>query len=145
MLDIDPKRLVFIDETWTKTNMTRLYGRCVRGARLVDQTPHGHWQTTTFLAALRHDGLTAPLVIDGAIDGPMFRAYVQQHLVRTLRERDIVVMDNLSSHKVQGARVDRGGRSARGVSAAVQPGSESDRAGVCEDQIDPASGGTADA
>jgi transposase len=98
------KSLVFIDETWTKTNMTPLYGRAERGKRVIDYVPHGHWKTTTFLAALRHDGLTAPLVVDGAINGELFLAYVEQQLVPTLKEGDIVVMDNLSSHKVAGVK-----------------------------------------
>lgn len=97
-------QLVFLDETWAKTNMTRLRGRAPRGERVVDHVPHGHWKTTTFLAALRVGGLTAPLVVDGAINGEIFLAYVQQHLVPTLRPNDIVVMDNLSSHKVKGVR-----------------------------------------
>lgn len=84
--------------------MIRKYGRCPRGARLVDKTPHGHWKTTTFLAALRHDGLTAPLVVDGAINGAIFLSYVENHLVPTLRPGDIVIMDNLSAHKVAGVR-----------------------------------------
>ncbi len=69
MIGLDPDRLVFIDETWAKTNFTRLPGRCPRGKRLVAKVPHGHWKTTTFVAALRSTGLTAPTVIDGAIDG----------------------------------------------------------------------------
>ena len=97
-------RLVFLDETWAKTNMTRLRGRAPRGERVVDHVPHGHWKTTTFLAALRVDGLSAPLVVDGAINGEIFLAYVQQQLVPTLRQNDIVIMDNLSSHKVKGVR-----------------------------------------
>lgn len=104
MIGLDPERLVFLDETWTTTNFTRLKGRAPRGERLVDKTPHGHWKTTTFLAALRVDGLTAPLVIDGALDGPLFLAYVRQQLASTLRPGDIVVMDNLPSHKVAGVR-----------------------------------------
>jgi len=84
--------------------MTPLYGWGTIGKRVVDHVPHGHWKTTTFLAALRHDGLTAPLVVDGAINGEVFLAYVQQQLVPTLRKGDIVVMDNLSSHKVVGVR-----------------------------------------
>lgn len=84
--------------------MIRRYGRCARGARLVDHAPHGHWKTTTFLAALRYDGLTAPLVVDGAINGKIFLAYVQQQLVPVLRPDDIVIMDNLSAHKVDGVR-----------------------------------------
>jgi len=84
--------------------MTRRYGRAPRGQRLVDHVPHGHWQTTTFLAALRVDGLQAPLVVDGAINGELFLAYVRQHLAPTLKPGDLVVMDNLSSHKVKGVR-----------------------------------------
>lgn len=84
--------------------MIRRYGRCATSQRLVDKTPHGHWKTTTFLAALRHDGLTAPLVVDGAINGAIFLAYVRQHLAPTLRPGDIVIMDNLSAHKVAGVR-----------------------------------------
>jgi transposase len=101
---LDPRRLVFIDETWAKTNMTRAYGRAPRGERLVDYVPHGHWKITTFLAALRLNGLTAPLVVDGAINGEIFLAYVRQHLAPILKPHDLVVMDNLSSHKCQGVR-----------------------------------------
>lgn len=84
--------------------MTRVYGRAPVGARLVDYVPHGHWKTTTFVAALRDVGLTAPLVIDGAINGEVFLAYVREHLAPTLKLGDIVVLDNLSSHKVEGVR-----------------------------------------
>lgn len=101
-LNID--RLVFIDETWATTNMTRRHGRAPRGARLVAAVPHGHWKTTTFIGALRSDGLTAPAVIDGAVNGEAFLAYVEQVLVPTLKPGDIVVLDNLSSHKVAGVR-----------------------------------------
>jgi len=104
MIGLDPRRLVFIDETWAKTNLTRVRGRSRRGQRLVAKVPHGHWKTTTFVAALRHDRLTAPTVVDGAMDGPMFLAYIQQQLVPTLRPGDIVVMDNLAAHKVAGVR-----------------------------------------
>lgn len=97
-------RLVFIDETWAATNMTRRYGRSKRGTRLVASVPHGHWKTTTFIGALRADGLTAPAVFDGAINGESFLAYVQQVLVPTLKPGDIVILDNLSSHKVEGVR-----------------------------------------
>jgi transposase len=100
----NPENLVFIDETWAKTNMTRSRGRAPRGERLVDYVPHGHWKTTTFLAALRVTGITAPLVVDGAINGEIFLAYVRQHLVPTLKTNDIVIMDNLSSHKLEGVR-----------------------------------------
>ena len=84
--------------------MTRRYGRSKRGTRLVASVPHGHWKTTTFIGALRADGLTAPAVFDGAINGESFLAYVQQVLVTTLKAGDIVILDNLSSHKVEGVR-----------------------------------------
>lgn len=108
-LGIAPQRLVFLDETGVKTNMVCSRGRSLEGTRLVCDVPHGHWKTTTFLAALRVTGLTAPLVIDGAINGELFRGRVQQHLVPTLSPGDIVVMDNLvmdnlASHKVAGVR-----------------------------------------
>jgi transposase len=95
----DAGKLVFIDETWAKTNMARRRGRCRRGLRLVAKVPHGHWKTMTFLAALRHDGVTAPFVINGPIDGDSFKTYVTHCLAPTLAPGDIVVMDNLGSHK----------------------------------------------
>lgn len=101
---IDPDKLVFLDETWAKTNMTRTYGRSPSGERLIENTPCGRWQTTTFLGALRTQGFVAPLTVDGAINGRIFLAWVEQHLARVLSEGDIVVMDNLSSHKVAGVR-----------------------------------------
>lgn len=101
---IDPRQFVFIDETWAKTNFTRTYGRALSGVRLIEKTPSGRWQTTTFLGALRAEGFVAPLTVDGAINGPLFRAWIEQHLAPTLRPGDIVVMDNLSSHKVAGVR-----------------------------------------
>jgi transposase len=97
--DVDPARLVFIDETWAKTNMTRLRGWSPRGAKLLAKVPHGHWQTLTFIAALRHDRIDAPLVLDGPINGESFLAWVEQMLVPTLAPGDIVIMDNLGSHK----------------------------------------------
>jgi transposase len=96
---LDPARLVFIDETWAKTNMTRTHGRCRRGVRLKAKVPHGRWRTNTFLAALRQDGIEAPFVLEGAIDRPCFEAYVEQCLAPTLRPGDIVVMDNLASRE----------------------------------------------
>lgn len=96
---LDPKRLVFIDETWAKTNMAPTHGRCRRGQRLYAKVPHGHWKTTTFVAALRHDGITAPFVLDGPINGECFLAYVETVLVPTLSLGDIVLIDNLASHK----------------------------------------------
>jgi transposase len=86
-LNLDPDRIIFLDETWAKTNMTRSYGR---------------WQTTTFLGALRSTGFVAPLCVEGAINGRIFLAWVEQHLVKALRPGDVVVLDNLSSHKVKG-------------------------------------------
>jgi transposase len=96
---LDPARLVFIDETWIKTNMAPLYGWGPKGKRLRGFAPHGHWRTLTFLGALRCDRLTAPCVFDGPINGQCFSAYVEQQLVPVLRPGDIVVMDNLGSHK----------------------------------------------
>ena len=101
---LDPERLVFIDETWTKTNMTRRHGRAPKGERLLAKAPHGKWRTLTVLAALRQRQLTAPCVIDGPINGASFLAYVEQVLVPVLREGDIVVMDNLGSHKANAIR-----------------------------------------
>src|SRR6266536_6552772 len=98
----DPARLVFIDETWTNTSMVRLRGRCPRGERLVGYAPQGHWKTLTFVAGLRHRAMVAPFVLEGAMNGPMFLAYVKQGLVPTLRRGDIVVMDNLPAHRVAG-------------------------------------------
>jgi transposase len=101
---LDPDRVVVIDETWAKTNMTRTHGYAPRGERLVEAVPHGHWHTTTFIGALRTDGFAAPLVLDGALNGDVFRAYVERVLVPELRPGDVVVMDNLGSHKVAGVR-----------------------------------------
>jgi len=84
--------------------MMRLYGRAMRGQRLVDRVPHGHWKISTFVAGLRQDGMVAPCVIDGAINGEMFLAYVEQVLVPALRPGDTVIMDNLSSHKIAGVQ-----------------------------------------
>lgn len=99
---LDPDRVVFLDETWAKTNMTRTYGRSAKGARLVEKTPCGRWSTTTFLGAIRATGFVAPVCVEGAINGRLFLAWVQQHLAPQLRQGDVVVMDNLSSHKVKG-------------------------------------------
>ena len=96
---IDPSRLVFIDETWTKTNMAPLRGWAPRGMRLTTKVPHGHWNTATFLAALRHDRIDAPWLLEGPIDGESFSIYVEKVLLPTLRSGDIVIMDNLGSHK----------------------------------------------
>jgi len=98
---VDPARLVFIDETWTKTNMAPLRGWSPRGERLPAKVPHGHWRTMTFLAALRHDRVEAPWLLDGPINGETFRLYVDKVLVPTLRQGDIVVMDNLGSSRAR--------------------------------------------
>ena len=103
-LDLDPDRLVFIDETGANTKMARLYGRSPRGERCRAAVPHGHWKTTTFTAGLRSDGIVAPFVLDGAMDGEVFQAYVEQMLAPELRRGDVVVMDNLPAHKVHGVR-----------------------------------------
>lgn len=96
---IDPARLVFIDETWARTDMTPIRGWCARGQRLIAKIPQGRWKTLTFLAGLRCGGICAPLVLDGPINAESFLAWVEQCLVPTLRPGDIVVMDNLGSHK----------------------------------------------
>lgn len=96
---LDPDRLIFIDETWVKTNMTRTCGWYRRGEPLVAKIPHGHWKTLTFLAGLRHDSIVAPFVLDGPINGIAFTAWVRQCLVPTLKVGDIVILDNLGSHK----------------------------------------------
>jgi transposase len=101
---IDPRRLVFIDETWIKTNMAPLRGWGPRGQRLAARVPHGHWKTLTFIGALRHDRIDAPWVIDGPINGDLFTLYVRKVLVPTLKQGDVVVLDNLGSHKGQAAR-----------------------------------------
>jgi DDE superfamily endonuclease len=101
---LDPAKLVFLDETWATTNMTRRYGRAPRGQRALGVVPHGRWRTTTVIAALRADGIVAPLVLEGAVDGPSFLAYVQQFLAPALRPGEVLLMDNLSSHKVAGVR-----------------------------------------
>ena len=101
---IDPKRLVFIDETWAKTNMAPLRGWAPRGQRLIGKAPHRRWRTLTFLAALRSDRIDAPCLFDGPINGQKFLAYVEQFLVPTLQPGDIVVLDNLGSHKGKAVR-----------------------------------------
>lgn len=100
----DARRLIFIDETWAKTNMTRLRGRSPRGERLIAKVPHGHWNTTTLIAALGIEGVRCSTVVDGPVDGDVFEAFVAQVLVEQLRPGDLVVMDNLSSHKRDGTR-----------------------------------------
>jgi transposase len=101
---MDPARFVFLDETGTATNMTRRYGRSRSGTRLIAAVPHGHWCTTTFIAGLRQSGIVAPPVLDGPITGPAFRAYVEQFLAPALAPGDVVVLDNLAAHRVDGVR-----------------------------------------
>jgi transposase len=103
-LDLDPERLIFIDETGATTKMARLFGRAPRGERCRAAVPHGHWKTTTFTAGLRIGGLAAPMILDGPMDGDAFRAYVTQVLVPELARGDLVIMDNLPAHKVSGVR-----------------------------------------
>jgi transposase len=101
---LDPERLVFVDETGANTKMVRTRGRAPRGQRLIGREPWGHWKTTTFTAGLRRDGLVAPYVLDGPMNGEAFLVYVDKILVPELQPGDIVVMDNLAAHKVQGVR-----------------------------------------
>ena len=96
--------MVFIDETWAKTNLTRSHGWAPRGHRLLAKVPHGQWETTTFLAALRHDRIDAPCLFDGPINGERFLAYVRQMLVPTLKPGDVVILENLGSHKGKAVR-----------------------------------------
>jgi hypothetical protein len=96
---IDPERLVFVDETWTKTNMAPLRGWGPRGRRVKAKLPHGRWNTTTFLAALRHDRIDAPWLLEGPIDGEAFQIYVEKVLIPTLRPGDIVIIDNAAAQR----------------------------------------------
>lgn len=110
---LDVSTLIFLDETWTKTNMTRLYGRSTRGTRLLASVPYGHWMTTTFLAGLRQDGIIAPLVLNRPINGASFLAWVEQFLAPKLQPGDIVIADRLSCHKSAAVRQAIEGRGAR--------------------------------
>lgn len=103
--EIDPSRFVFVDETGASTKMARLYGRSRRGERCVAAIPHGHWKTTTFVGGLRLSGMAAPMTLEGAMDGPAFKAWVEQMLAPTLRPGDIVVLDNLPAHKQPAVRL----------------------------------------
>jgi transposase len=110
---LDPKRLVFIDETSATRKMARLYGRSPQGERLVDKVPYGHRKTTTFIAALRNDRVTAPYLLDGPMNGPNFIAYVEQSLAPTLKTDDIVLMDRVRLHMVDGIQEAIEARGAR--------------------------------
>lgn len=125
--ELNPERLVFIDETGAATDMARRYGRCPRGQRLVSSVPWGHWKTTTFVAALRVGEIAAPCVFDGPMDGPSFRAYVEQFVVPILRQGDIVVMDNLQPQSRRHPRSHRGRRRRAALPALVQPRLQSHR------------------
>ncbi len=111
--DLDPERLVFIDECGTTTKMARMYGRARRGERCRAPVPHGHWKTTTFVGALRLSGVTAPMTLGGAMGGAAFLAYTEQALAPTLRPGDVVVMDNLPAHKLPAVRAAIEGTGAR--------------------------------
>jgi transposase len=115
---LDVSKLVFLDETGASTNMTRAYGRAPKGQRCVASVPHGHWKTTTFVAGLRVNAITAPLVLDGPMDGQAFLGYVRQCLGPTLNPGDIAIADNLPSHKVAGVRQ---AIEARGASLRLLP------------------------
>jgi hypothetical protein len=142
-LDLDPERLVFIDETWASTNMARRRGRAPRGERIRVGIPHGHWKTTTFVAGLRRTGMIAPIALDGPINGAAFQAYVDQFLVPELREGDIVIMDNLGSHKGKGVReaIEAAGANLLYLPPySPQPGLQSDRKRIFEAESAPAQG-----
>ena len=129
--------MVFIDETWAKTNMTPSHGWGRRGMPLKGKAPHGHWRTMTFIAALRCEGIIAPFVLDGPVNGVRFLAYVQQILVPALRVGDIVVMDNLGSHKAKATRQAIGNAGAR---LFFLPPYSPDRAGLRQTQETPQTG-----
>jgi DDE superfamily endonuclease len=139
---MDPSRFVFLDETGATTNMVRRYGRCLRGERLVDATPWGHWRTTTFVAGLRASGVIAPLVLDGPMTGEVFRAYVEQMLAPSLEPGDVVVLDNLAAHQVAGVA-----EAIRAVGASLlylpphSPGPEPHRAALRQAQGAPPDSG----
>ena len=132
-LDLDPARIVFIDETAANTKMARLYGRAPRGERCRAAVPHGHWKTTTFTASLRHDRIAAPMVLDGPTNGDAFLAYVEQALVPELRPRDIVIMDNLPAGPRRQTG-DRGRRREPALPAPLQPRLQSYRNGLRQAQ-----------
>src|SRR3954462_8014475 len=127
---LDPKHLIFLDETSATTKMTRTHGRCLRGQRLLEPVPHGHWKTSTLVAGLCLTGITAPYVMDGAMTGDVFLQYIKQILAPTLTSGDIVVMDNVATHKVAGIREAIEARHC----CTCQPGSEPDREDLRQDQ-----------
>ncbi|MBV8869698.1 MAG: IS630 family transposase [Acetobacteraceae bacterium] len=141
---LDPRRLVFIDETWVKTNMVRLRGRALRGQRLNEKVPHDHWKTVTFIGALRSDRIDAPCVLDQPVNRRSFLQYVKQFLVPTLGKGDVVLMDNLNVHKNPEVR-----RAIRAAGAklwllpAYSPDLKPDRAGIRKAEGPAAQGGEA--
>ena len=143
--ELTPTRLVFVDETGAATNMARRYGRSPRGRRLDGPVPHGHWKTTTFVGGLTSRGFIAPYVIDGPMNGAVFEAWVEQMLAPELRPGDIVIMDNLAAHKVDGvAAGDQGAAGAAALPAALLPRPQPDRAGLRQAQGPAAQGRRAD-
>lgn len=128
---LDPRKLVFLDETSVSTTITRLYGRAPRGQRLVQKVLHGNWKTLTFIAALRHDRVTAPFVLQGAMNGETFKAYIEQFLAPTLKRGDIVFMDNVSVHQVDGVEEAIEARGAI-LFYLPAPGLQSYRATICK-------------
>jgi transposase len=110
--ELQADKLVFVDETWTKTNMTRRHGRCRRGLRLIAKVPNGRWRTTTLIAAMRRQGMFAPMVIDGPVNAQVFQAYTEQCLAPALRPGETVMMDNLGSHKGKAVAAAIAGRRA---------------------------------
>lgn len=102
--DLEVERLLFIDECGANTKMARTRGRSRRGERCRAAIPHGHWKTTTLVAALTTSGIVAPMILDGAMDGDMFSAYVTHILLKEIRPGDVVIMDNLPAHKVAAVR-----------------------------------------
>jgi len=121
-IDLDPKRLIFIDETGASTKMARLRGRARRGQRCRAAIPHGHWKTTTFTAGLRLNGLAAPMLLDGPMNGDAFLAYIEQVLVPELAKGEVVIMDNLPAHKVTGVRQAIEGGGARLLNSPLKKG-----------------------
>ena len=126
---VEAERLVFLDETWTRTDMAPLRGWAPRGRRLTAKVPHGRWKTMTFLAALRHDRIDAPWFIEGPIDGESFRTYVEKVLLPTLRPGDIVVMDNLGRASAHSLR-----QCQAVLPAKILTGPEPHRTGLCQAQ-----------
>ena len=130
---LDPRKLVFLDETSVSTTITRLYGRAPRGQRLVQKVLHGNWKTLTFIAALRHDRVTAPFVLQGAMNGETFKAYIEQFLAPTLKRGDIVFMDQRKrSPSRRGRRGHRSPWCNSLLPARVQSRLQSHRATICK-------------